>query len=112
MDSNLLLKSVTEILEDKKAKDIEVIDIKELTTIADYFVICSGTSMRHIKSLTDDLKEGLLGLGFEGIRIEGYDTANWVLVDLGDVIVHIFQQEYRELYDIERIWSDGILFRQ
>ena len=108
LDSAELLKNAVNILKDKKAKDIEVIDIRELTTITDYFVICSGTSSRHIKSLTDELEQGLNDIGVMELSKEGYSTANWVLVDIGDVVVHIFQQEFRDLYDLERIWSDGI----
>ncbi len=107
LDSAELLKSTVKILQDKKAKDVEVIDISELTTIADYFVICSGTSTRHIKSLTDELEQGLNDIEVMELSKEGYSTANWVLVDIGDVVVHIFQKEFRELYDLERIWSDG-----
>ena len=83
LDSAELLKNAFNILKDKKAKDIEVIDIRELTTITDYFVICSGTSSRHIKSLTDELEQGLNDIGVMELSKEGYSTANWVLVDMG-----------------------------
>lgn len=104
------MKEAVRILEDKKAVDIEVIDISKLTTLADYFIICSGTSTTHIKALTDELEKGMETAGIKCLRKEGYDTAKWVLVDFGDLIVHIFQHDYREFYDIERIWSDGIMF--
>ena len=105
------MKEAVRILEDKKAVDIEVIDISKLTTLADYFVICSGTSSTHVRALTDELELGMEASGFKCLRKEGCETAKWVLIDFGDLIVHIFQQEYREFYDIERIWSDGIMFK-
>ncbi len=94
-------------LEDKKAEDIKVIDIGEVTVIADYFIIAGGSNRSQIQALSDNVEEQLGRAGFYLKQKEGYDTANWVLLDFGDVIVHIFDKENRLLYDLERIWRDG-----
>lgn len=94
-------------LEDKKAEDIKVIDISEVSVIADYFIIAGGSNRSQIQALCDNVDETLGRAGFPAKQKEGYDTANWVLMDFGDVIVHIFDKENRLLYDLERIWRDG-----
>lgn len=94
-------------LEDKKAEDIKVIDISQVSVIADYFIIAGGSNSNQIQALCDNVQEKLGRAGFPARQTEGYDTANWVLIDFGDVIVHIFDRENRLLYDLERIWSDG-----
>ncbi len=94
-------------LEDKKAEDIRVIDISRVTVIADYFIIAGGGNKSQIQALCDNVQEKLGRAGFPARQTEGYDTANWVLLDFGDVIVHIFDKENRLLYDLERIWGDG-----
>ncbi len=94
-------------LEDKKAEDIKVIDISEVSVIADYFIIAGGSNRSQIQALCDNVEEKLGKAGFPAKQTEGYDTANWVLLDFGDVIVHIFDKENRLLYDLERIWRDG-----
>lgn len=94
-------------LEDKKAEDIRIIDISEVSVIADYFIIAGGSNRSQIQALCDNVEEKLGRAGIPVRQIEGYDTANWVLLDFGDVIVHIFDKENRLLYDLERIWRDG-----
>lgn len=94
-------------LEDKKAEDIKVIDISEVSVIADYFLIAGGTNPNQIRAMCDNVQEVLGRAGYECKQIEGYETANWVLMDFGDVIVHIFDKENRLLFDLERIWRDG-----
>jgi len=94
-------------LEEKKARDIRVIDIQELTTIATYFIICSGTSTTHIKTLADEVEVKLKEKGVAPLRLEGYNGARWVLIDYGDIVVHIFHEEDREFYNLERLWQDG-----
>lgn len=94
-------------LEDKKAEDIKVIDISEVSVIADYFIIAGGSNRSQIQALSDNVQEKLGKAGYPEKQIEGYDTANWVLIDFNDVIVHIFDKENRLLYDLERIWRDG-----
>lgn len=102
-----IAKLAIEALEDKKAEDIHVIDISEVSVIADYFIIAGGNNRSQIQALCDNVEEKLGRAGSVVRQIEGYDTANWILMDFGDVIVHIFDKENRLLYDLERIWRDG-----
>lgn len=94
-------------LEDKKAEDIKLIDISDVSVIADYFIIASGTNISQIQALSDNVTEMLGRSGYEIRDTEGYNTANWILLDFGDVIVHIFDEHNRLFYDLERIWRDG-----
>ncbi len=100
-----LLEKIVNILENKKAIDVKTIDIKEQTTIADYFVIASGTSSTHIKALADNVEEELKKENIYPNKIEGYNTAAWILMDYGDVVVHIFTQSEREDYKLEDLWN-------
>ena len=104
-----MAKLVIQALEDKKAEDIKIIDISEVSVIADYFIIAGGSNKNQIQALCDSVKEKMGRAGYPDKQTEGYNTANWVLIDFGDVIVHIFDKENRLLYDLERIWRDGIL---
>ena len=94
-------------LEDKKAEDIRVINIETVSVIADYFIIATGTNANQIKAMADEVEEKLGRAGFMLKQKEGYEHANGVLLDFGDVIVHIFDKENRFFYDLERIWRDG-----
>lgn len=96
-------------LEDKKAEDIRIIDISQVSVIADYFIIAGGSNKNQIQALCDNVQEKLGRAGCPEKQIEGYNTANWILMDFGDVIVHVFDKENRLLYDLERIWRDGRL---
>ena len=102
-----MAKLAIEALEDKKAEDIRIIDISEVSVLADYFIIAGGTNRSQIQALCDNVLEKLGRAGYPEKQTEGYDTANWILMDFGDVIVHIFDKENRLLYDLERIWRDG-----
>lgn len=106
---NELTDKIVKVLDDKKARDISVINIEGITTIADYFVICSGTSTTHIKTLADEIEEKMKEEGIKPLNKEGYNSARWILVDYGDVVVHIFHEEDRSHYNLERLWSDGII---
>ncbi|MCI9313398.1 MAG: ribosome silencing factor [Lachnospiraceae bacterium] len=107
MDSKEIAKLAVAALEDKKAEDIKVIDISEVSVIADYFIIANGTNRSQIQALSDNVEEKLGRAGVPLKQIEGYDNANWVLLDFHDVIIHIFDKENRLFYDLERIWRDG-----
>ncbi len=109
MDSLVLSKNVMNLLDDKKAGGIISIDVSKVTTLTDYFIICSGTSNRHRKSLADDIQELMENEKLEMLSKEGYRTANWILLDYGYVVVNIFSADSREKYDLERLWSDGTL---
>ncbi len=96
-------------LEEKKAEDIRVIDISQVSVIADYFIIANGTNISQIQAMADEVEECLHRAGYPIKQKEGYAHANWVLLDFGDIIVHIFDKENRLFYDLERIWRDGTL---
>lgn len=96
-------------LEDKKAEDIRIIDISEISTIADYFIIADGSNKSQIQAMADNVSESLGRAGVNLRQVEGYQNANWILMDFQDVIIHIFDRENRLFYDLERIWRDGVL---
>ena len=91
-------------MEDKKAVDLEVIDLQGKTLIADYFVLCTGTSRAHIHAIVDGIAEAMKKYRLRGGRREGYTQARWVLVDYGDIIGHIFAEDERKFYDLESLW--------
>ncbi len=92
---------------EKKAEDVRVIDISEISTIADYFVIASGRNENQMRTLVENVEEKMGRAGYDAKMREGTGSNVWVLLDYGDVIVHIFGQEDREFYDLDRIWRDG-----
>lgn len=94
-------------LDDKKARDVTVLKTAEQTVLADYFVICSGTSAPHVKALVDEVDRRLSEAGEDLIRREGLRSDIWVLMDFGSVIVHVFTDEARKFYNLERLWSDS-----
>lgn len=103
-----MVKIAVEAMRDKKAEDIKVIDISNISVIADYFIITDGKNQKHVQAITDNIQEKLYEQGYENPRMEGYNTANWILLDYKDIIIHIFNTEDRLFYDLERIWRDGI----
>lgn len=107
MNSKEMTKLAIAALEEKKAEDIHVIDIIDVSTIADYFIIANGNNRNQVQALIDSVDEALGKAGCVVKQIEGYDTANWVLMDFGDIIVHVFDKENRLFYNLERIWRDG-----
>ncbi len=94
-------------LEEKKAEDIKIINIEGISTLADYFIIASGSNNKQVQAMADNVEEVLYKAGYEKKQTEGYSTANWILIDYGDIVVHIFDTENRLFYDLERIWRDG-----
>ena len=92
---------------DKKAEDVRVIDIENVSSIADFFLIASGTNRTQVVTLADNVDEMLGRAGYEKKQVEGYQSGNWILLDYGDIIVHIFDRENRLFYDLEKIWRDG-----
>jgi len=101
-------KNIEKILDNNKAKDIAAIDLKNKSYIADYMIIASGTSSRHLQSLSEILVIELKKIGLNDCRIEGRESNDWKLVDANDIIVHIFHPEKREFYDLEKMWSEEI----
>ena len=96
-----------EALEDKKAEDITIIDISEVSVLADYFIIVDGSNRNQVQAMADSAEEALGKAGYDAKQIEGYQSANWILMDYKDIIVHVFSKEDRAFYDLERIWRDG-----
>ena len=102
-----MVKLAIKALEDKKGEDIRIIDIREVSVLADYFIIASGSNANQVQAMTDNVEEILGKAGYEPSQIEGYRSANLILMDYGDIIVHVFCREDRLFYDLERIWRDG-----
>ena len=96
-------------LEEKKAIDIKIIDIAHISTLADYFIIASGSNRSQVQAMADAVDETLGKRGIHARSTEGYQNANWILLDYGDIVVHLFDEENRLFYDLERIWRDGKL---
>lgn len=94
-------------LEDKKAEDVRVIDIEEVSVLADYFIIATGNNRTQVQAMADEVEMRLGKAGAAPRQIEGYQAANWILLDFGDVIIHLFDAQNRLFYDLERIWKDG-----
>ena len=92
---------------DRKAEDVVALDVREMTSFADTFLLASGTSDRHVRSVTDAIVEAARADGGAPLGTEGYEEGRWVLIDLGDVVVHVFRSEMREHYDLDRLWSDA-----
>lgn len=108
MTSFELTKNAVKILDGKKAEDINALKVRDLTIVADYFVIASGTSSTQVKSLADELEFQISEqFGIKPARIEGYQGANWIVLDYSDVVVHIFYTQTREFYSLERLWQDA-----
>ena len=105
--SKEMVKLAVKALEEKKGENVQIIDIQEISVLADYFIIANGNNPNQVQAMTDQVQEDLEKAGYECKQIEGYQSANWILMDYKDIIVHIFCREDRLLYDLERIWRDG-----
>ena len=102
-----IAETAVRVLSDKQAKDIQVLRTTDVTVLADYFVICTATSSTHVKTLTDEVDGVLSNMGEPPLRREGYRGGGWILLDFGCVIVHIFQKEMRDFYNLEHLWNDA-----
>lgn len=107
MEALEVVKKAVAALNDKKAEEIAVIDIQEISTIADYFVIANGNNPNQLGAMQDAVDEALYKSGIHAKQVEGNNHSSWILMDYQDVIVHLFSKEDRAFYDLERIWSDG-----
>jgi ribosome-associated protein len=106
-DAEEILRIVLARLDDMKAEDTTTIDLRSKSSIADYMVVTSGRSNRHVGSVADRVLEDLGEAGFTGVRVEGMPHCDWVLIDAGDVIVHVFRPEVRAFYNLEKMWAGG-----
>lgn len=102
-----MAKLAYEALDSKKGEDIKIIEIGEITSIADYFIIANGSNTSQVDALVDAVSEALGRNGYEPKRVEGVRSASWILMDYGDIVVHVFSKEDRLFYNLERIWRDG-----
>ena len=102
-----VVKKAVNALEDKKAEDIMVIDISEVSSIADYFIIANGANVNQLAAMQDAVDEAFYKAGYHAKQIEGNRNSTWILIDYNEVIVHLFSKEDRLFYDLERIWKDG-----
>ena len=107
MTDNEILKIAVNAIDSKRGENIRIIKIDELTVIADYFIIANGSSTTQVKALADEVEFKLSQAGLEPRRTEGYQGANWIVLDYIDVVIHIFHKETRDFYDLERLWQDG-----
>lgn len=107
MENLEMIKTIVKALDSKKAVDIKVIRIEKLTVLAEYFVICNGTSSTQIKALADEVEFQLAEGKVDIVHREGYSAGNWVLLDYGSIIVHVFHKDMRDFYALERLWADG-----
>ena len=105
-EGDRLLAILQETLEDRKAKDIQVLDVSDRSGFADYFVIATGTSARHVSAIAQHLQETAKHAGFQPTGVEGAEGGDWVLLDLGAVVVHVMRAETRAYYNLEELWSD------
>ncbi|MFC4618059.1 ribosome silencing factor [Camelliibacillus cellulosilyticus] len=107
MKGQELAKFIAEVADDKKAHDIVVLDMKGISIVADFFIICHGTSEKQVQAIAREVKEQAAKQNIDVKRLEGFDNARWVLVDLGDVIVHVFHKDERDYYQLEKLWGDA-----
>lgn len=105
MENNL--KTIVKALDEKKAVDIRVLKIDGITSLTDCFVICNGTSTTHVKTLADECEVATDKIGFKLRHREGMDSGSWILLDYGDIIVHIYNKDTRNYYSLEKLWKDG-----
>ena len=102
-----IAKKAAAILDAKKAQDIQVIYIEKISSVADYFVIAGATSTTQVKALSDEIEVKLAEQGKEPLRIDGFSSGSWIVLDYGSVLIHVMQANMREFYKLERIWADG-----
>ncbi len=98
---------IVEAAQERKAERVVGLDVRKIASFADTFILATGTSDRHVRSVADSIQAALKAHGENPIGVEGYDEGRWVLIDCADTIVHLFQQEIRDYYDLERLWSDA-----
>jgi ribosome-associated protein len=107
MSERALLDMAVKAADDKRAEDIVVLNMKGISLISDYFLICHGNSDKQVQAIAREMKEKSEELGYTVNRMEGFDEARWILVDLGDVVAHIFHKDERSYYNLERLWGDA-----
>ena len=99
------------VCDDKKATDIVILDVRKLTSITDYFIVCSTSNERQARAITDEMRTTLKDMGLKQLGLEGVNDARWILQDFADIVIHIFHESQREFYDIEGLWADATRVR-
>lgn len=107
MDNQELLKIAVKAADDKRAEDIVALNMKGISLIADYFIICHGNSDKQVQAIAREMKEKVEESHYEVKRMEGFDEARWILIDMGDVVAHVFHRDERSYYNLERLWGDA-----
>lgn len=107
VESAQLARAAALSADEKKGKDVRILDIRSISSVADYFVICTGTSTTHVRAIVDNVEEQLSRLGLTLHHMEGYQNGRWILLDFSDIVVHVMQQSEREFYNLERLWGDA-----
>lgn len=107
MTANEMVQLSVKAADDKRAEDIVVLDVQGISLVADYFMICHGNSEKQVEAIARELKDQAQENGFDVKRLEGLDQSRWVLIDLGDVIVHVFHRDDRSYYNLEKLWGDA-----
>ncbi|WP_025027621.1 ribosome silencing factor [Caldalkalibacillus mannanilyticus] len=108
MEVKQMLKTVVDAIDDKKGQNPVVLDIQGLSVVADYFVICHGNSETQVQAIAREVREKSWKMGLDPKPMEGFDEARWVLIDIGDIVIHVFHREEREYYNLEKLWADGL----
>ncbi len=106
-EQDQILKIITDSIFEKKGADVKILDLRNITTIADYFVICSGESDMQVKAIADNVDKKLSEEGIKVWKKEGFKALSWVLIDLSDIVIHVFRNESRQFYNLERLWGDA-----
>jgi ribosome-associated protein len=107
LNPSQLADKITDLIFNKKGYDVKILDLRKLTTITDYFVVCSGDSDTQVKAIADEVDKTLRDQGIRAWHIEGYQALNWILIDFIDVVVHVFKKETRAYYNLEKLWGDA-----
>jgi len=107
LESNTLANNIAELIFNKKGYNVKILDLKEVATFTDYFVICSADSDTQVKAIADEIDKSLRDSGLKSWHKEGYRALNWVLIDYVDVVVHVFKKDMREFYNLEKLWGDA-----
>ena len=111
IDTDALSEKIIEFIQEKKGKNIISLNLENIPeAVSDYFIICNADSTTQVQTITDNIEHGLVNIvGLKNIHTEGRNNAQWAIIDTGDILIHIFQTEYREYYNLEGLWSDGLL---
>jgi ribosome-associated protein len=107
LDSKILVDEIVELIQSKKGFDITILDLKKLSAMADYFVLCTADATVQVKAIADEIEKKLRKDGIKNFHKEGYNSLNWVLLDYFDVVVHVFKKDARSFYNLEKLWGDA-----